>query len=196
MDKELLKERFELYSESTQDAIKNLKGYFTILEKLLADAEKQEVSVLKEHSQDLSKDKEEKFWLHNYPIHWEDTFVPNFRYSFLLWSLSVVEFHLNWINEDVSLLVGVSKQYKKIKTEEMSDISKIEKKLLSNKKIKFDNSHQTLWQQIKDTYKIRNIVAHNWGYFFDYSEERENNLRESIKGVGYNFGHFALCRLS
>lgn len=174
-----LRERHQLHRLVVQDAVAELDGYLQIVEEMLETAEKDEFAKLEEAWRSLPRHLPEsartEYWHNNLPYYWQQMFVPQFRFSFVLWSLSVIEFHLDWICRTCQEAAELGITWKDIHAS--STLERAQKFLVGL--LHFSAPSDDTWEKLKSLYKIRNTVAHSVGLVFN--EQTRHQLAPHLK---------------
>lgn len=178
VDLDLLRERYSLFQESIDEAVRNLDGYHKIVGELLNEAETREIEELKGRAAKLPEGRRGFFWQWNYPVHWGEVFIYHFRLSFAIWAMAVAEHHLSWVCEDAKVVTPLPLGWKELRSR--SRLKEAERFLV--KCAGFNAPDEKLWESMRKAYRIRNVVAHGGGYVFDQKEEGSSPTIASKSG--------------
>lgn len=174
-----LREKHQIHRLLVQDAVSELDGYLRIVEDMLESAEKDEFAKFEEAWRSLPRHLPEsartEYWHNNLPYYWQQMFVPQFRFSFVLWSLSVIEFHLDWICRTCQEAAELGITWKDIQAS--STLEKAQKFLVGL--LHFSAPSDDTWEKLKSLYKIRNTVAHSVGLVFN--EQARHQLAPHLR---------------
>lgn len=157
-----LSEGHQIYKLWVEDAISELDGYLRIVEDMLESAERDEFgkfeAAWRSLPRHLSESARTEYWHNNFPYYWQQVFVPQFRFSFVPWSLSVIEFHLDLVCRNCQKAAEIAIAWKDIRGSTMERAQKFLIGLLH-----FSSTSDVTWGKLKSLYKIRNMVAHSAG---------------------------------
>ena len=173
-----IQQEFELFRDSIIGAQSDLRDYHQVVEKLLAEAEgKEEDKLLAsvEHLQEPRRS-EELAW--RIPYWWRQTFVPQFRASFSVWAIAVLEFHLDWAARLAGGYAQTSKASANVHAR--STVDRYEK--FFTRMAGFEMPANDAWSRLSDLYIVRNALVHSSGYVIFGHEEKKKDLKSAIKG--------------
>jgi hypothetical protein len=173
----LIQQEFELFRDSIIGVQSDLRDYHQVLEKLLAEAEGNEEDKLLASVEHLQEPRRSEVLDWHIPYWWSQTFVPQFRASFVVWAISVLELHLEW----AARLAGSFTQTAQASAAvgRGSTVSKYRK--FFSRLPGFEAPTNNAWSRLANLYAIRKTLAHSGAHVMFESEERQKRLKAALK---------------
>lgn len=157
-----------------EEEISRMKHYLETMEGFIKNQE-EEVNKLKGKTNELDEEQRVEFWSFYYPVHWEEIFARNLRFSFLVSLISFTESKLNTICQDVEIILEVEIKSSDLKG---SVFSRSRKYLECFGK--FSKPVKEEWELLESIYDVRNSIVHNGG-FIQETHKSAQRLRQFIK---------------
>lgn len=189
LDFDLLEQELSLFQESISDVHSDLRGYHRVVEELLAEAEAKEADKALASVDHLEEPRRSELLAMRIPYWWSQTFVPQFRVSFVVWAVSVLELHLEW----ASRLAGGFAQTPLACADlaARSTVARYEK--FFSRLAGFEAPANDAWSRLANVYTIRNALAHSGAYVLFEPEEKQKRLETAIRGFrGIAINHVVL----
>lgn len=173
------------YLEETStilDKLRDIDGYRTVLESLIDESEQNEVEQLRKK---YPEDDNPEFWAYFYPIHWQDTFRPQFRFSWFVWLVSYVEFAVETICVDAEFVTQTSTKWNDFKKTQRGSLIAKASQYLAQTPLSFSLPTKREWDWLKNLYLLRNAIVHNQG-FVSGVDNKTRNIAAQMKILAGN----------
>jgi len=170
----------DLFCESARDAISGLNGYRKILEDLLISAEDSDFSALKTRLTAAPESMHARILEADYPYWWQQLFIPQFRASFFVWAVSVIEYHLAWAEKLANALSTAPRTDRATRDRSIAKGFQAFFSQLSD----FGQAPDNMWLRLADAYKLRNALGHAAATMHLQPDERRRALQNAIKTFG------------
>jgi hypothetical protein len=95
-----------LLRDDASRAIEGLEFYLKTLEGFIDAERREEVAVLKQEADALTKDAQADFWAWHYPVHWDEIFASQLRSSFVVTMVSLAESNLGLVAHEAGKIAG------------------------------------------------------------------------------------------
>jgi hypothetical protein len=168
-----LDREFEFFRESVIGYPTDLRGYHQVLEKLLAETEAKDADKALASVEHLEEPRRSEVLAWHIPYWWSQTFVPQFRISFAIWAISVLELHLGWAYRLAGGFAQTSQTWAKLPTDHIVD----HYKKFFNELPDSEALDKSVWSRLAALYTIRNALAHGGGYVMFLSEKKRKQLK-------------------
>lgn len=141
-----------------RDELEKLRFFARHIELLVDQAEGREIESLKASVQHLSKDRQDEFWLWNYPVHWDEIFRSAIRSSLVVTLATFLETYLDELCKKVELVTKCDSSSTDGKGSTLVRIRRFLKNVGE-----FEGPTPSAWEEVGTFFKIRNVVVHTAG---------------------------------
>jgi hypothetical protein len=152
---------------SPRDELEKLRFFARHIELLVDQAEESEIESLKTSVKHLSQDRQDEYWLWNYPVHWDEIFRSAIRSSLVVTLATFIETYLDELCKNVGLVT---------KCESDSTDGKGSTLVRARRFLKavgqFQRPTSALWEELGAFLKVRNVVVHTGGFAAGSKYER------------------------
>lgn len=143
---------------SPREELEKLRFFARHIELLVDQAEESEMGSLKASVQHLSKDRQDEFWLWNYPVHWDEIFRSAIRNSLIVTLATFLETYLDGLCKNVGLVTKCDSNSMDRKGSTLARTRRFLKDVGQ-----FERPSPSGWEDVDTFFKIRNVVVHTAG---------------------------------
>jgi len=144
---------------SPRDELEKFRFFVRQIETMIDQAEESEVSSLQESIAGWSKEAQDEFWPHYYPIHWDEIFRSTIRNSVVVSLATFLETFLDRLCTHVALITRSDLRVVDLRG---STLERARKYL--NAVGKFASPNSLAWDELGMFFKIRNVIVHAGGF--------------------------------
>lgn len=144
---------------SPRDELEKLRFFARHIELLVDQAEGSEIESLKTSVKHLSQNRQDEFWLWNYPVHWDEIFRSAIRSSLVVTIATFIETYLDELCKNVGLITKGEFDSTDRKGSTLARARRFLKTVGQ-----FRGPDSALWEELGAFLKVRNVIVHTAGF--------------------------------